>query len=367
MRLLGISRRPRKPTAVGPRRSPTTLPANEMALAGAVIAMAQNRHSSTVSTENASPETKLVTATEPPQAQSSAAALVEPTCEKLEKTIGMFSNWGKPSTTASNTQANPLHTADRLIGLLSKLPYELRLNIYEYCIPCMWHRKRKILLDYVVDCKWMATSPVIFSEAARLVFSGPTPFVYTRLPEGETLADIFNKHIRRAFADDYSWTSPAARSMIEKMAVTVRCPFHVFYRRCDAKDDFAKCLLDVFASVGDFPNLTTLYISLGPDCFASTTGPNQHFANDWGGEIEEHVLQKLEVLALMLKTVIPKTCKVIWRFDAAAMPHIIGLLAHKSEERLIYLHGIHEAMDRYWRSASDTATMLNTTALAEQR
>ena len=367
MRLLGISRRTRKATAAGPRRVSTTKPTNEMALAGAVSAMAQSRHRAPVSTENSSPEAKAVTVAEPPLAQSSAAALVEPTCEKLEKTIGTFSNWGKPPVIASNTQVDPLHTADRLIGLLSKLPYELRLHIYEYCIPCMWHRKRKILLDYVVDCKWMATSPLLFSEAALLVFSGPTPFVYTRLPEGETLAGVFNKHIKRAFTDDYSWTLPAARSMINKMAVTVQCPFHVFYRRCDAKDDFAKYLLDFFASVCKFPNLTTLYISLGPDCVGSTTGPNQHFANEWGGEIEEYILEKLEVSALMLKTAIPKTCKVVWRFDTAAMPHVIGPVSDKSEERLVYLHGIHEAMDRYWCSASDAAAMLNATAPAEQR
>ena len=286
--------------------------------------------------------------TESPLPQGPTAALVVPTCEKLEEDVEKVSNLGKPLTIAINTQVDPLPSADKLVGLLSKLPYELRLNIYEYCIPCMWHRKRKILLDYLVDCKWMATSPLIFNEAAPLVLAGPTPFVYSRLAERETLTDIFNKHINRAFPRDCSWTLSAARSMIEKLAVTVQCPFSIFYRNGDGKDDITKRLLAFLVPVGDFPNLTTLFISLGPDCFPGTSGPNQHFANDWGGEIEEFILRKLEVSAFMVKTAIPKTCKVVWRFDKAAMPHVVGSLADKSEERLIYLHGIHEAMENYW-------------------
>jgi hypothetical protein len=236
-------------------------------------------------------------------------------------------------------------TAEKLVSLLSKLPYEIRLNIYELCIPCMWHRKRRVLLDYIVDCTWMAVSPAIFSEAAPLVLTKSLPFIYTKLGEGETLAGVFDKHVERAFPKDFQWALPAARSMIEMLAVPIRCPF--FYKDGE-DDDLGQRLQAFFETTDAFPNLKTLHISLGPDFFPVRDHRAPIFADDWEGEIERPMVQILEDSAIALEQVIPRPCEVMWRFDKAAMPTTYSDFGGKRGATLRYLRGINMTMEKAW-------------------
>ena len=209
----------------------------------------------------------------------------------------------------------------------------------------MWHRKRRVLLDYIVDCEWMATSPAIFSEAALLVLNKSLPFIYTKLGEGQTLAGVFNKHIERAFPKDFQWVLPTARSMIETLAVPIRCPF--FYKDGE-NDDLGQRLQAFFETTNAFPNLTTLQLSLGPDFFPLRAHRGRIFDDDWEGEIEHSMEQKLETAAIELKQVIPRTCKVMWRFDKAAMPTTYSNFGGKREATLRYLRAINVTMEKAW-------------------
>jgi hypothetical protein len=191
----------------------------------------------------------------------------------------------------------------------------------------------------------MATSPAIFSEAAPLVLTKSLPFIYAKLGEGQTLTGVFDKHIERAFPKDFQWALPAARSMIEVLAVPIRCPF--FYKGGE-DNDLGQRLQAFFETTEAFPNLKTLHLSLGPDFFPVRAHRAPIFADDWEGEIEHPMVQMLEASAIALKQVIPRTCEVMWRFDKAAMPTTYSNFGGKRDATLRYLRDINVTMEKAW-------------------
>jgi hypothetical protein len=210
----------------------------------------------------------------------------------------------------------------------------------------MWHRKRKILLDYIVDCRWMATSPRIFSEAAPLVLVNPLPFIYTKLDEHENLVGDFDKHIRRAFPKESYWVMPVARSMVEKLAITIRWPF--FYTN---QVNLGERVTEYFKNIGAFENLRTLYISLGLDFLPLDIGDPAYISNEWNGDAENPPACKLKLAAVALKQVVPSACAIVWRFDRAGMPGMPPFFNDKKVAVLKYLEGINSAMERFWSQA----------------
>ena len=242
---------------------------------------------------------------------------------------------------------SPTQPAERLISLLSKLPYEIRLNIYELCIPCMWHRKRKILLDYIVDCRWMAVSPRVFNDAAPLVLVKPLPFIYTELDERDTLLRVFDQHIIRAFREESYWVLPAARSMVEKLAITIRWPF--FYTN---EVNLDERVTEYFEDIDAFENLKTLYISLGPDFLPLDIGDPALISNEWNGDVGNPTVCKLELAAAAFKQVMPSTREIVWRFDRAGMPGMPPFFNDKKVAVFKYLEGINSAIERFWAQTS---------------
>lgn len=341
MRLLDCTILKRRYKNTKSRSSSQKVSVNDMALAGAVTAMAQFNHPSAVAQINDAPKTKAVLESKGGQVLESTPV---PTCERLDKLIESSLNRQKDQSDFEDTTPMSPPSADELISLLSKLPYEIRLSIYELCIPCMWHRKRKILLDYITDCRWMATSIRMFNETAPLILKQPLLFMYTKMDGDETLAGVFADRFRNAFSSDSRWVLPAAHSMIEKLAVTIRYPD--FYRHCQ-ENDLGERLSKYLQDVSAFGNLKSLQISLGPDYIPTHANETFQLLNDWQGEIELCRIRNLRLAAVALQQVIPRTCDVTWRFDKAGMPAFPGPY-NESGDLVKYMERINVTMARYW-------------------
>ena len=250
-----------------------------------------------------------------------------------------------------------LPTEDKLTSLLSLLPFEIRLDIYELCLPCMWHRKRRILLDYIGDSQWIATSPGIFTEVAPLVLSKPLLFVYTKLGIRDNLVEDFCQLIDRVYSKQSSWVLKPALAMVERLAITVRYP--EFYRE---PNYLYERLPNYFKNVTSFTNLKELRISLGPEFLGF---PPEHDAfvamqealrSDNVGLIDKAVaahprLSRLKQTITGMRAEVPEHCDVKWRFDKAGMP---GLAADLDRAKAVeHLEGVNDFMQRLWKGELD--------------
>lgn len=234
---------------------------------------------------------------------------------------------------------------DMLPSLLFTLPIEIRLDIYELCIPCMWHRKRRVLLNYIVDSRWMAISPAIFCEAAPLVLRNPILFVHTSLCPQDNLITNFDNIMNLTFPNDVHWVLEMAKSMVERLAVTIRFPDFYY-----GSLKLAGRLANYLWNVDKFSNLKELYISLGPDYI-----PHSREYFDVRRELEDKavgvsnspMLSNFRHARNELRDLIPRSCRVIWRFDKAGMPSIPSYIVDRAEV-VEHLTNVNNVMARLW-------------------
>lgn len=249
------------------------------------------------------------------------------------------------------------HPNDRITTLLFTLPPELRLTIYELCLPFLQHRRSKVLADYISDSHWMAISPTIFRDAAPLVFSKRLVYIYTRLRQPTNLLQTFDDVILRSYPHDHEWIRPVARSMVRKLALTIRFP-HLWL------DGLPKNLSAYLTSVTAFTGLKELHISLGPEFLPanSLVQPTQNTAYDkekLNSNIDglattfEPVATMLEVVAVVRRCVRAE-CKVVWKFDRAGMPDLPR--RYHSQSTLQELTYFNEVMAWLWEYGDSVYT-----------
>ena len=241
---------------------------------------------------------------------------------------------------------------DGLTLLLSALPLELRLDIYEICIPCMWHRKRRVLLDYLVDCRWMGTSPAIFHDAAPLVLRNPVLFVHTKLEVEGNLNFDFERLVEKTFPNDFQWVPGIAKSMVQRLAVTIRFP--KFYNK---SNNLVDRMSEYFGNIDQFSSLKELYISLGPEYlpiereeFDVQVASKEVFEpeNVADTPAASPMPCPLAQAVSKLKDEIPRKCKVAWRFDRAGMPSMPSYIVDRTEV-VEHLTNVNNSMERLWR------------------
>ena len=248
----------------------------------------------------------------------------------------------------------PNHASnDGLTALLSRLPIELRLYIYKLSLNCIRHRKHKILLDYIVDSRWMSTSPALFSEAAPLVLSERVLFVHTKLDvfsTDESLAGYFDKVIERTFPDDYSWVLEHARPMVERLAVTI-CYSHFYTNSINISER----LEYYFSNLIAFTGLKVLYISLAPEYLPWSDSDYVVMQSIFDRrEIREALydspfIRKLGRAVRSLKAKVPRSREVRWRFDKASMPCPSSSYPIQDRGGLMkFLTNINECMESLW-------------------
>lgn len=251
----------------------------------------------------------------------------------------------------------PMVTTDpaveRLQKLLFSLPAELRLTIYEFCLPCMWHRHRKILLDHLGDSRWMGISPIIFADAAPLILSKPVLLAFTKLSPWETFSASFTTVIERTFPETPRKALLLARPLVQRLAITICIP--TFYQ--DAAS-FGDRIAAYFSGLSLFTSLTTIYISLGPEWLPARRELFDHcvamYDNyvPWDDARSLTYMKTIHILGAAvnaLKAKIPKGCEVRWRFDRAGMPGVPSYIVDRSEV-VQHLDNVNCLMAKLWEA-----------------
>ena len=161
-------------------------------------------------------------------------------------------------------------TDDSLTTLVFRLPYELRLQIYEFLVPQVdilllpSDNGRHNWIPKVPNCnhlRWLGTSHAIFLDAAPLYYSA-VYFHIDALTEDHCLSvsSALMYHAKTTYSYDVLWIVDTIRStMIKQLFLEVHATTF---------DDGPKNLLHHFAGHSNqfrrFPALEELYISLRP-------------------------------------------------------------------------------------------------------
>ena len=224
----------------------------------------------------------------------------------------------------------PLKQADGLTQLLSRLPMELRLQIYGLSLPLIRHRKRRVDTAYVADISWIAASQPLFDEVGSHVFRESTLAFRTSLPDGSNLVEDFGSALDRAFSGQAQWTLARALPMLQIVKVTVK-----FARLYSPSNHLPGRLENYFRGMTELSNLRHLQISLIPETMLSY---RDNFICRHGDCTIEHVQKRAAHLPFLnglkrritnIYACVPNGCHVEWRFDRTGMPEYSGQAFNK--------------------------------------
>lgn len=249
-------------------------------------------------------------------------------------------------------------TSDRATTLLFRLPPELRLNIYELCLPFMWHHRRRVRADYLSDSAWMATSPAIFADAAPLVLRKPVICMHTNLKTERTVIQDFEGSLRTSNLKEHAWVAPLARSMVTKLAITIRHPHCRFLNIGEQVDRY-------LSNLSAFTSLKGLHVSLAPEFLpqsnfdwgwyshggSSAIASQEKYGGHVGNSAERGVLH--DVVGAV-RGHLPRGCAVKWRLDRSAMPALSCVLSERAEAIRI-LTQMNDTLGRLWEVSDRVA------------
>lgn len=240
---------------------------------------------------------------------------------------------------------------DKLTRLLSRLPAELRLNIYELCLPLMWHHRRRIRPDYLSDSAWTATSPAIFLDAAPLVLSQPILCMHTKLAASRTVVEDFSDQIKLSFPDDHQGVLPLAKGMVRKLAITIKYSDFRLLKIVSRLEAY-------LAELSSFTALEELHLSVGPECLPLGAQNWEWYADTEEDHLSTYLAHPeqahrgiLQDIVTVVREQVPEGCAVEWQFDKAAMPDMPREV--KDRKKVIdQLMQLNSVMDELWRETA---------------
>lgn len=261
----------------------------------------------------------------------------------------------KSTATTMNISA-PSTEPDGLTELLSRLPMELRLQIYWLSLPLIRHRKGRVDTALLTDISWIGSSRPLFEEVSPIILRDATLVFHTSLTDQTNLIGDFDIALDTAFSGQAPWATARAYQMVRKIIVLIKFPWLYVPGNnpeqrlepgqtsfCDYRsnrgessilqglyvpgNDLGQRLERYFHDIKLLANLEEVQISLAPEMLLHAL----RFSNRHGDKDIQYVekqpghfpfLNGLKRNVAQIHQCFSDECLVFWRFDSAGMPQI---------------------------------------------